>query len=74
VHPELQQIGKSIGYSGDEVQEVQVALFHQDQQRKMIALARKTEKKNAKLITTNGPSPSQFLYQWQIPQHQKRLD
>jgi hypothetical protein len=48
VHPELQQIGKSIGYSGETAQEVKVVLFHQEQQNKMIALARKTEKKNAK--------------------------
>ncbi len=48
VHPELQQIGKSIGYSGEVAQEVKVALFHQEQQKKMIALARKTEKKNAR--------------------------
>jgi hypothetical protein len=48
VHPELQQIGKSIGYSGEAAQEVKVALFHQEQQKKMIALARKTEKKNAR--------------------------
>jgi hypothetical protein len=48
VHPELQQIGKSIGYSGEAAQQVKVALFHQEQQKKMIALARKTEKKNAR--------------------------
>jgi hypothetical protein len=43
-HPEIRCVGKSIGFAGD----AEVALFHQEQQKTMIAIARKTTREKGR--------------------------